>query len=132
LAINGGFHAAQRSFLAMNHISSSFEMAMSAVMEPKNKAIKNRSKGIPQLASLFGGRIAGGASLIRLGLMLVRCRSKDDHETILPEAGLSARLHGTDIEKIHRAIFTRRRIEAGTRGFDSTVNGYQARPRAFG
>lgn len=73
-------------------------------MEPKNKAIKHHFKGIPQLASPFGGRIAGGAPLIHLGLMLVRCRSKDNHETILPEAGMRVRLHGPDIEKIYRAI----------------------------
>lgn len=73
-------------------------------MTAKSKVTKHHFKGIPQLASPVGGRMAGGAPLVPLGMMLHRCPSNVDHNNILPEAGLRESLHGPDIENIHRAI----------------------------
>lgn len=73
-------------------------------MTANNKATKHHFKGIPQLASPVGGRMAGGAPLVHLGIMLHRCPSNVDHDNILPEAGLRERLHGPDLENIHWVI----------------------------
>jgi hypothetical protein len=73
-------------------------------MTAKSKATTHHLKGIPQLASPVGVRMAGGAPLVPLGMMLHRCPSNVDHDNILPEAGLKERLHDRDLENIHRAF----------------------------
>ncbi|KAL4912485.1 hypothetical protein BDW62DRAFT_19468 [Aspergillus aurantiobrunneus] len=72
----------------ISHIAPDHNSLIQKWLKHAQKGVKIRFTGIPQLASSFGGRCAGGFALRHIGQLLYHAKTWDEYQEILPNAGV--------------------------------------------